>query len=514
MRATICKVIQENLDVATRSITEQVRLLLAEPLRACAPLSRTLIIVLDALDESDMRDDREGGALLPELAAAIRHPNVFPSVRLLVTSRSETRIRLMFLELESDAPHRVVQLHEIENSIVQEDIIRYLEYRLRAIPKKNPDLLLGDWPDQADLNALAARAGVLFIYAATLVRFIESELDNPERQLRSILNDTVDDPDRAYSAVDNLYLQILDRAVKSERDAAHRYCRRLRDVVGAVVLVREPMSIQCLAQVTGIEAPEITLALRQLTAVLIIPESGAVTVFHPSFPEFILDDRRCADVRFRVNPSGIHSLLAPKCLQIMNEHLRRDICDIQNPSLLNSEVVDLPERLRSKVSPELTYACRHWAAHLFKVAGHDDDSIYDDIQKFSREKILHWIELLSLLGVLHLSYALLDDAQSYMASASYYTEAAAIMKDVGHMIREFYNTLRESALRVYDLDMEFTPKSPLPNPAEHEPETAGSSISELQEELHQGEGTCLDVWTHSPRLSDAPDRQIARLEPQ
>jgi Cdc6-like AAA superfamily ATPase len=118
-RAALLAAIRAPPEVKTRSIEEQVKRLLWEPLRHArvhAVSHHSLVFVIDALDECKKIDDLEGGQLIPELANALGH---FP-VKLVITSRMERSLIDMF----SCLPHKSLKLHEIGKDDVSSDVRR------------------------------------------------------------------------------------------------------------------------------------------------------------------------------------------------------------------------------------------------------------------------------------------------------------------------------------------------------------------------------------------------------
>ena len=81
----------------------------------------------------------------------------------------------------------------------------------------------------------------------------------------------------------------------------------------------------------------------------------------------------------------------------MNESLKQDICRIQDPSVLNSEVEDLDTRSNRFLLLQLCYACKYWIPHL-REAAKPDDGLLHELKTFCQEHLLHWVEALSLLG--------------------------------------------------------------------------------------------------------------------
>ena len=88
-----------------------------------------------------------------------------------------------------------------------------------------------------------------------------------------------------------------------------------------------------------------------------------------------------------------HDALGMKCLQLLSDSLKRDICDLQMPGTLISELeISVVECF---LPLDLQYACRYWVQHLQKSGLH----LYDDgpVHMFLQEHLLHWFEALSLI---------------------------------------------------------------------------------------------------------------------
>jgi hypothetical protein len=103
-----------------------------------------------------------------------------------------------------------------------------------------------------------------------------------------------------------------------------------------------------------------------------------------------------ADERFRINLLEQHQILAIRCLTVMNRQLKFNICEITEPSLLNREVGDLPEKINHCISEALRYSCHFFAQHLAIVR--DVDAITGALDEFVSKHLLHWIEAMSWLG--------------------------------------------------------------------------------------------------------------------
>jgi hypothetical protein len=169
----------------------------------------------------------------------------------------------------------------------------------------------------------------------------------------------------------------------------------------SIVLLRETMTAAALAALDGIEEYDCRAIVRSLASVLLFDceFTEPIRPIHLSFSEFFLDLDRSGDA-YVADESAHHLRIAVRCLQIMNKHLRIDICDIRDSSLFNIEVADLDQRLAESAPPQLRYACRFWHVHLELADTALSDSVASHLEEFCKKHLLHWLELLSLLNEL------------------------------------------------------------------------------------------------------------------
>jgi hypothetical protein len=385
-RSHICSAIASDKDVRDRAIAAQSRSLLDNLSTLNVP-NGPLLVVLDALDECHIENGCEGGDAIPLLLARLAP---IPSIKVLITSRAEKTIKHMF-----DGLTNKLALHDIEADVVQSDILHYLEHSLAELARKRK--LPVPFPKADVLEELVRRSGALFIYAATVVKWVSEPKACPSLRLEQILEQDGDELSFQYKMLDTMYAQILSQAAEtSGNPRTHK--RALKNVLSTVLLLQEPMYAPALASLAGEEKRASTI-LPRLSAVLLATDEAPIRLFHPSFPDFITDEDRCQNRQFVVVPSEGHLQLAIRCLDIMNASLRQDICDIKNHSLLNSEIEDLEERLASTVSDELRYACKYWHIHL-GFASVLSSVVTNGLEVFCTQHLLHWVELLSLMDAL------------------------------------------------------------------------------------------------------------------
>ncbi|KAG6843148.1 hypothetical protein H0H87_007449, partial [Tephrocybe sp. NHM501043] len=396
-RRELCDVLQSHPDAPSRAQQYQLKELLLDPLKKVTDLPRYLV-VLDALDECDKERGTEGGDLIPLIIREI--PNSGLNIKILITSRPERSIQDMFkIGGQGVKLHDASVLHDLDQSSAREDIESYLAYHLQRIQVNRN--ITPPWPEDGAFNDLVTRAGLFFIFAATIINFVADNYYNPQTQLQRLLASGNSQSRSIYTQVDLLYLQILKTAIESRADAPE-LSTRFRKIVGAVILLQDPLSIPALAQLLEHDEIDLEGALSPLHALLDVPadHNKPIRIFHPSFRDFLLVEERCHDTRFSVPEHRTHAQLALYCLKIMIKHLKRDICDIGDGAVLNSEIPDLQGKLRKCVPPALLYACQHWGNHVSQSA-HDTDiqkELVGRLSEFVSTRILYWIEVLSLEG--------------------------------------------------------------------------------------------------------------------
>jgi hypothetical protein len=366
-----------------------------------------LVLVIDAMDEC-MEDNRgrPGGELLLLLLRGLMQMS--GRLKLLLTSRNEPAIIRMFNLASLGAQQAVVQLHDLDSEVVRADIRIYLTRSFVDIVKDHPDMDLVDWPSQEDLNTVVGVADTLFVFAATVVRFVGTPKQNPRTRLGIMLARREGSSVSPYRFLDRLYLQVLRTSVLSEEQEDEIVlCESLRLVVGSIVTAQQPLSVTAHALLLDQDPADVQLVVGSLSALLLSASDEPVRIFHPSFPDFIVDSRRCDESRFLVVLGEPHLLLARGCLALLNRHLRYNIAKLDDPDLANSEVKDLEERLVRSICHEgsnmglslrqaLFYAARHWTAHAVSLTAMDA-KLTDSLLSFCRDHLFHWLELLSLI---------------------------------------------------------------------------------------------------------------------
>ena len=162
--------------------------------------------MIDALDECGVQDVEQLLSLFLQEICKV------PNLKIFFTTQPDRHIINILLCYKS---HQLYRLHDIESSIVESDVRRYLTHGLssQAVEVALPELDPPPWtPSSLDLNTLVNAAGKLFIIASTSIKFLLDDTHcNPSTQMSDLMqvitiNNTGVNP---LNELDGVYTQIL-----------------------------------------------------------------------------------------------------------------------------------------------------------------------------------------------------------------------------------------------------------------------------------------------------------------
>lgn len=349
-----------------------------------------LVVVVDALDECSDEDNVR--VLIHCLAAATTIESI--QLRVFVTSRPDQPVNLGFDSISREV-HLNVILHDIEQSIVDHDLHLYYKDRLKNIARGSG--LSKSVVSELTIQCLVKKSNGLFIYAATVCRFIRDGGQLASDRL-SLLLDAGSSPIKPEKELDQMYTTVLSYSLRGKFN--HNKSIRLEDlfcrVIGSIVVLFDTMSPANLAMILDESEANIISMLNYLNSVLDVPEqeNKPVRILHPSFRDFLLDPERCSDHMFLINAKVIHRHLFDCCLRIMSIHLRRNMCNLQQPGTRASQISK--SDVDKNIPLPVQYACRYWVYHLQQ--SNVDPIDHPSIQDFFKTQFLFWLEALSLVS--------------------------------------------------------------------------------------------------------------------
>jgi hypothetical protein len=389
LRRHISEAVADQSNISNLSPSDQWRLLVLGPLSKLGnDLYQSYILVIDALDECD--DENDIRTILHLLAKAKSLET--GQLRIFLTSRPEIPIRHGFYHMR-ETVHKDFVLHNILPVIINQDISIFLKRNLGVIRQEHS--LEAGWPGEEVIKRLVQNASGLFIWAATACRFIR---EGAKRQiikdrLSSVLksNGSVTEPEKHLNEI---YTTVLRNSIPSKLLDKEReeFCSKLRNMLGSIVVLLSPLPTHSLSALLCISEDDINETLEDVHAILDIPKDQIrpLHLHHPSFRDFLLDKDRCSDPKFRVNRRQVHQTLASRCIWLISNSLKPDICRQRAPGTCVTDIEG--SQIEQYIPPEVRYACLYWIQHLQKSKAQLFDN--GQVHQFLQVHLLHWLEVL------------------------------------------------------------------------------------------------------------------------
>ena len=396
---SICQhLTQGNTELISSDIDRLFDILIKEPLSTLNGISHgeLPVIVIDALDEcGGLRHDPPGRKDYTALLRTLRRwveVDHLKRFKLVITSRPEIRITQTFPDSISTHINIPSGSDVRPEDRASDDIRIFLKSRLDAMEVE------AAW-NRKVLDYLVPRALGVFIWATTVADFLQ---DNPrvrfdilEKRKRG---EGLDDLYSLYSTVTTTsFGRTLDTEIKA-----------ITSVLGATIFAKQPLDNSMLIKLPGVEGLDMLQFIKN--GLMSIIDSGPILRFHHrSFEDFLLSSSflqalpKLSDVQDR----GLHERqLSALCLNCMvSSELHFNMCKLESSNIKN---VDIPATVKSAISPLISYSSTFWADHLFHIPG-GETSI--EVVKFVMyEKLLFWIEVMSILGKTHEASGILKRA--------------------------------------------------------------------------------------------------------
>ncbi|VTO88940.1 unnamed protein product [Fusarium graminearum] len=408
-------------------------------------VEQTIAIVIDALDECD--GDESIRRLINIFTRTKLASNV--SVRVLITSRPELYIRLGFRAVVGSYQDFV--LHEIPQDIIKRDIRIFFTEKLDKILKEY-NVLVEDhrklpdtWPGPEKTEALVEKAVPLFIFAATVCRFLSQRRSaSPDAQLQKVLTFETKSQESKMNATyqPTLEQQLEDLSLREQDEVVANF----HQVVGTIILLETPLSVPALTKIIDVSEDSVYHRLDVLHSVLKYPKTTEtpIRMLHLSFRDFLLDPKKMGNNRFWIDEEETHDRIAYGCLRILNSSLKEDICNLVAPGTSRSGVPE--SRIASCISADLEYACRYWVIHLGRAP--QSASISADVLLFLERHLLHFLECLSLIGRLSELYGMITILQGSMRKTDS-LKLSNLLIDVHRFVQMNFTIIDQHPLQLY-----------------------------------------------------------------
>ncbi|KAJ5289111.1 WD40-repeat-containing domain protein [Penicillium angulare] len=440
------KAIRKDPEIGSKSLGDQFDKLILQPLlefdKTCQS-SQLVVVVVDALDECDHNNDIR---TIVRLFSLLQDAHKV-CVKVFMTSRPELPTRLGFSDL-GDHIYQDIALHEISEEVTEHDIRLFLIDQFAKI-RADRNVAM-EWPDYEVIQSMVSISIPLFISAATMCRYIENSKREPMRRLKELLQDQT----HYVTKMDKTYLPILRQLVDDQDDEdKQELLQEFYGIIGTIILLDTPFSVNTLSRFLNIEPDVIINHLDSFQSVLNVPKDPDLPVrtLHLSFRDFLVQSKS----EFRVNEPEKHREIALRCLQVMRNHLKRNMCDLE----AGTERTDIDSQFLHQIfPPELNYACQHWVYHLEQSEIMTADSVMDLILSFLQDHFLHWMEAMSLQGLAPDMIEMVNLLQLIFKDTAYST-LSHFLQDAKRFIFKNSQIADRAPLQIYYSGLIFAPRN-------------------------------------------------------
>jgi hypothetical protein len=314
--------IERDPSIFQRVISEQMNHLVVYPLIYASlhpgngPPWPTLLVI-DGLDECDGKHQAEILRTLRTALLQLRTSLPTP-LYLLIASRPEPAIAAVFDSQElSDITHHIV----LDNSYSpNRDIATFLRSSFDDICRRRRAFFPSTaWlcPSNDVIDFLVKKSSGQFIFAATVVRFIDVDRRQPTAQLQLILDicgsvDSCRFKEKPFALLDEIYSRILNSSENTEEVISTLgvifYLDRFRSPT--------PELIQGLLQ---LDPEDMTVMFWDLHSIIHIPDcqKDPIRFYHASFRDFLTDRHRSGSLY--VDEVEARTFLLKLCIQTLSD---------------------------------------------------------------------------------------------------------------------------------------------------------------------------------------------------
>jgi len=309
IREYVLTSLEHDPSILSRTPATQIKALIVDPLNMISKEvlnQRPNLVIIDGLDECLDHPAQEN--ILKLLAESVRQlttPMLF-----LIASRPELEIRDTFnSEILRPITYTLPLEHDYQSD---QDIRHFLTSKFQELHLRRPHLPQS-WPPKPDIDNLVEKSSGQFIYAATVIRYIESRRHQPEDRLKTVLELRSSEADSPFVALDALYLQIFS-------SVGNNQLNNVLKVLGALILIPNAFDdLASLEAIFGYRYGELEAVMGDMVALVDIPteRSHSVKIYHASLPDFLLDSSRSRE--FFLDPPQTYANLALQFLRFNRE---------------------------------------------------------------------------------------------------------------------------------------------------------------------------------------------------
>jgi len=324
----ICSSIETDPTIFSRNLESQMVALIVHPLEKLSSSSEISIIkqpavlIIDGLDECEGRDKQTYIlSILSTHLSKIQYP-----LLCMVASRPECEIKNAFYQCSLS---EITHLFALDVDYRADDDIKlYLVQKFQEIKSTHriARYIPVDWPKKSFVHHILRSSSGQFVYAATVIKFIQECRGNPVDRLDIVLNAKPAKQHTPFAELDALYTCILDSV-----DSSH--IPHIHNILAYIFFLKNPFMVAfftrsrsrfpwrhtapgSLEEFWGYDQGYLYELLADVQALIRLPEpdeEGDVRILHGSLEDYLLDKSR--SLNYYLDRTEAFARLAGRCLE-------------------------------------------------------------------------------------------------------------------------------------------------------------------------------------------------------
>jgi RecA/RadA recombinase len=335
-RRYISQAVENDPSVFSGSLESQLQTLIVNPLSQAyaalgdkkGPVKKwARLLVIDGLDACQGPNTQR--YIVRILSTALIHKKI--PLFILVSSRPEPPIRDSFNSY--DLRDIISTLVLDESYLPDTDIKRYFWGRFDNIKQTHPlrTYIPANWPSSQTINSLVQKASGQFIYASTVIKYVDSAQHRPVERLDAVLRISNPVGDTPFAELDCLYRHVF-ASVHNIKTVlrilgALLFGQRLyskKSASGTMELAIPITDPRFLEELLSLNRGDVYFALGDLHSILNVPDprrssassdskplDAGIRIIHSSLIDFLTDRSRAG--RYFINSVKVHAELARAC---------------------------------------------------------------------------------------------------------------------------------------------------------------------------------------------------------
>ena len=362
------------LSVVKKLSDRQAQVLLLEPLRAIAQYAPNVVVIIDGVDEL-AKAELEASVLSKVTSVLCSVMSDLPTnVKILIFSRPEEKI------IDEIPPHIKRLDLATENSIY--DVDQLVRAKLREVAK---GYKWSDWPSDHQVSLLCRNAAGHLGWAATALRWITRQIEYEGKFRRDEAIEEVSQ--LGMGELYELYTFILRRILPPEDPALERYLKGLKNVLGCLVVLQQPLDIGSISTLLFLNDFDVPHCMKRISSIIVDGTESltekTVPRLHRSVVDYLVSDSPHPDLR--INLTEQHHSLTTTCFESI-QRLTFNVGHIMTSHKLDEKI--------SSLSQGIIYPCQFLGPHLQN--GGNRAALVSDVENFMKNRFLQWLEVLSL----------------------------------------------------------------------------------------------------------------------